>query len=79
MSEDVRRDPREEPWEPGELWSYKEIAAHIGVQPATVRSYRKLGHLPPPDAVRDGRPYWRQETVRRWVANRPGRRRGRRT
>lgn len=77
MSEDVR-PACEEPPEPAELWSYREIAAHIGVQPATVRSYRKLGHLPPPDAVLDGRPRWHPDTVRRWVANRPGRRRRRR-
>ncbi|MGH3325936.1 MAG: MarR family transcriptional regulator, partial [Streptomyces sp.] len=25
------------------LWSYKEIAAHIGVRTDTVRSYRKHG------------------------------------
>ena len=29
------------------LWSYKDIAAHIQVQPDTVRSYRKHGLLPP--------------------------------
>ncbi|GFN03976.1 hypothetical protein Smic_25320 [Streptomyces microflavus] len=30
------------------LWSYKDIAAHIQVQPDTVRSYRKHGLLPRP-------------------------------
>ena len=33
------------------LWSYAEIAAHIRVRTDTVRSYRKHGHLPPPDLV----------------------------
>ncbi|SFB93786.1 MerR family transcriptional regulator [Streptomyces aidingensis] len=56
------------------LWSYKEIAAHIQVQPDTVRSYRKHGHLPPPDVVERGRPYWYPETIRKWVTQRPGRR-----
>ncbi|MDT0377741.1 MerR family transcriptional regulator [Streptomyces sp. DSM 42041] len=60
------------------LWSYKEIAAHIGVQPDTVRSYRKHGLLPPPDLVEGGRPFWCADTVREWVARRPGNRGGRR-
>ncbi|MFF2518913.1 SAV_2336 N-terminal domain-related protein [Streptomyces sp. NPDC058086] len=54
------------------LWSYKEIAAHIKVQPDTVRSYRKHGLLPPPDYVESGKPYWYAGTVRTWVASRPG-------
>ncbi|MFD6425121.1 MarR family transcriptional regulator [Streptomyces sp. NPDC060198] len=56
------------------LWSYKDIAAHIRVLPDTVRSYRKSGFLPAPDQVRDGRPYWYPDTVRHWVALRPGNR-----
>jgi hypothetical protein len=63
------------------LWSYKEIAAHIRVQPDTVRSYRKHGLLPSPDHVENGKPYWYADTIRGWVANRPGNRgsRGSRT
>ncbi|GAA3722069.1 hypothetical protein GCM10023082_19790 [Streptomyces tremellae] len=56
------------------LWSYKEIAAHIRVQPDTVRSYRKHGLLPSPDHVENGKPYWFADTIRAWVANRPGNR-----
>lgn len=59
------------------LWSYKEIAVHISVQPDTVRSYRKNGLLPPPDLVEGGRPFWYADTVRGWAARRPGHRRGR--
>ncbi|MCZ7414388.1 MULTISPECIES: helix-turn-helix transcriptional regulator [unclassified Streptomyces] len=54
------------------LWSYKEIAAHIQVQPDTVRSYRKHGLLPPPDLVEGGRPFWYADTIRDWVTRRPG-------
>ncbi|HZG05618.1 MAG TPA: MerR family transcriptional regulator [Streptomyces sp.] len=56
------------------LWSYREIAAHIRVKPETVRSYRKHGLLPPPDLVEGGRPYWLADTIRAWVAARPGNR-----
>jgi DNA-binding transcriptional MerR regulator len=44
------------------------------VQPDTVRSYRKHGLLPPPDHVEGGKPYWYADTVRAWVASRPGNR-----
>ncbi|MDK1476137.1 MerR family transcriptional regulator [Streptomyces sp. 549] len=54
------------------LWSYKEIAAHIQVQPDTVRSYGRHGLLPPPDLVEGGRPYWYTDTIADWVARRPG-------
>jgi transposase len=56
------------------LWSYREIAAHIGVRTETVRSYRKHGLLPPPELVEGGKPYWLADTIRSWVASRPGNR-----
>ncbi|MEU0688085.1 helix-turn-helix transcriptional regulator [Streptomyces uncialis] len=54
------------------LWSYKDIAAHIRVQPDTVRSYRKHGLMPAPDVVEGGKSYWYADTIRTWVASRPG-------
>ncbi|MFD7969833.1 helix-turn-helix transcriptional regulator [Streptomyces clavifer] len=56
------------------LWSYKDIAAHIRVRTDTVRSYRKHGLLPPPDAVQHGKPYWYADTVHAWIASRPSNR-----
>jgi hypothetical protein len=54
------------------LWSYREIAAHIGVKPATVKSYRRQGILPPPDLVDGlGRPCWWPATIHAWVKRRP--------
>ena len=56
----------------GELWSYAEIAAHIGVKPATVKSYRRQGVLPEPDVVTIlGQPRWYAATIRAWTARRP--------
>jgi hypothetical protein len=56
------------------LWSYAEIAAHIRVQVDTVRSYRKHGHLPSPDVVEGGKPFWYADTIRTWSSRRPGNR-----
>lgn len=56
------------------LWSYADIAAHIGVRTDTVRSYRRLGLLPPPDTVDGRRPLWHADTIRLWSARRPGNR-----
>jgi len=56
----------------GELWSYAEIAAHIGVKPETVKSYRRHGMLPDPDVVTIlGQPRWYAATVRAWSSRRP--------
>ncbi|GJF30166.1 hypothetical protein KNE206_28660 [Kitasatospora sp. NE20-6] len=60
---------------PEDLWSYPEIARYIGVRPDTVRSYRRHGLLPDPDAVdAAGRPRWRPDRIRSWARNRPGHR-----
>lgn len=53
------------------LWSYADIAAHIGVRIDTVRSYRKHRLLPPADTVERGRPYWYADTIRLWCSRRP--------
>jgi len=59
----------------GELWSYTEIAAHIGVKPETVKSYRRHGMLPDPDLVTVlGQPRWYADTIKAWSARRPSNR-----
>ncbi|MFF7636613.1 MerR family transcriptional regulator [Kitasatospora sp. NPDC008050] len=59
----------------GDAWSYAEIARHIGVQPDTVRSYRRHGLLPDPDFVdQAGHPRWYADTIRAWAMRRPGHR-----
>ncbi len=58
-----------------ESWSYAEIARHIGVQPDTVRNYRRHGLLPEPDFVDEGgHPRWYADTIRAWARRRPGHR-----
>lgn len=71
--------PGGRPPDPREMWSYTEVAAHIGVKRNTVRSYRKAALMPPPDLVEGGRPYWRAATIRDWAARRPGNNRKRRS
>ncbi|MFF2571051.1 MarR family transcriptional regulator [Streptomyces sp. NPDC058084] len=70
------KDASEAP-EPGrqtELWGYKEVAEESGVAVGTIRYYwsQKRHLLPDPDAMMGTRPGWFPETVRHWVANRPG-------
>ncbi|MGW7598449.1 hypothetical protein [Streptomyces antimycoticus] len=49
------------------------------VRPAVRRCGRRGdGLLPPPDHVEGGKPYWYADTIRSWVARRPGNRRARR-
>lgn len=51
---------------------YNQVADMLGLDPATVRSYRRDGYLPQPDAVIGDRPGWTEETIRRWQESRPG-------
>jgi MerR HTH family regulatory protein len=45
-----------------------EIATLLGVQPDTVRMWRKRGRLPEPDGRVSGMPYWFRATVLAWAA-----------
>ncbi len=55
------------------LWSYAEVAEHVGVTPATARKYASDGRLPPPDGRVGASPWWHPATITAWQATRPGR------
>lgn len=52
---------------------YPEVAALAGVSEATLRRYLSLGHMPDPDVRLGQSPGWELDTIRRWLAARPGR------
>lgn len=49
-----------------------DVAARLGVDPATVRAYVSRGTMPKPDGHLGRTPWWRPETVDAWRAGRPG-------
>lgn len=52
------------------LWTNEVVAAHLGVEPGTVSSYRVRGQMPEPDA-RIGRAWvWLPSTIRSWRVTR---------
>lgn len=51
----------------------KALAARLGVQINTVYIYRTRGDLPPEDETVGRSPLWREDTIARWIAARPGR------
>lgn len=68
-----------------EYMTLEQIAAEIGVAVGSVRVYHQRaaknrredstlpGDMPPPDRVFGRSPAWRSDTVRAWIARRPGR------
>lgn len=58
-----------------EQWSFKEVAAFLGVEQSTVRAYRTRGEMPPPDGRVSNSPWWWRTTIEGW--ERPGHRRPR--
>lgn len=58
-----------------EQWSVADVAEHLGVSPATVRSYAARGQMPAPDGRIGRSPWWWSTTITQW--DRPGQ--GRRT
>lgn len=55
-----------------DVWSYAEVAEHLGVSDGTVRAYKHRGYLPRPDGVLGKSPWWRPATIIQWQQQRPG-------
>ena len=66
---------------PSELLTVADVAALLGVKPATVRQYAHRDDMPPPDEHIGRTPVWSRATIDGWLAGRPGHgwRKGRRT
>ena len=45
------------------------LERELGIGDTTLRKWRASGRIPEPDCRVGRRPYWRVETIRRWVAN----------
>lgn len=52
-------------------WFAAEVAAHLGVAPATLYAYRARGQMPEPDGQLGRSPWWRPHTITTWHASRP--------
>lgn len=57
---------------PGTPVDLSGFAALAGLKPATLRTYRTDGRLPPPDGRHGRSDWWWTATVQTWLANRPG-------
>ena len=49
-----------------------EVAELAGITTASVRRYRQRGAIPEPDGMLGRTPWWRRDTIERWIATRPG-------
>lgn len=48
------------------------VAALVGIHPDSISRYLARGGFPPPDARFGRSPAWREQTIRDWLAARPG-------
>ena len=56
----------------GRQLSTQDVAARLGVKPATVSGYRHRGRLPKPDGKLGKTVWWWESTIDAWQAARPG-------
>lgn len=50
-----------------DVMSYRAVAGWTGLTEVNLRNRRAQGRMPVPDGDFDGKPYWMQETIRRWA------------
>lgn len=55
-----------------EWWTTADVAAYLGVKPATVSAYRMRGQMPAPDQKLGRTQLWRPRTIIDWHDSRPG-------
>lgn len=58
------------------LLTTADVAAMLGVTPATVSSYTARGVIPAPDGYLGRTPWWKRRTIEKWQASRPGQGKG---
>ena len=63
----------EHPSSDAEWWTTNEVAAYLGVRPATVSTYRMRGQMPAPDHKLGRTQLWRPRTIIEWSRDRPSR------
>ena len=56
----------------GRQLSTHDVAALLGVKPATVSGYRFRGTMPPPDGKLGKTAWWWETTIDEWRKTRPG-------
>lgn len=59
-----------------DLLTTADIAALVGVEAPTIRSYVARGVMPQPDGHLGRTPYWHRRTIHDWLATRPGQGKG---
>ena len=56
----------------GRQLSTQDVAARLGVKPATVSGYRHHGYMPEPDGKLGKTVWWWEATIDAWRKTRPG-------
>jgi predicted site-specific integrase-resolvase len=51
-------------------WLYRDVAAALGAEPATVRQWLRRGKLPPPSGRVGQSPWWAPDVIEPWIRNR---------